>query len=151
MNDSKEKLSRISRTAEIVAAFLANQEVDPDAVPGVIEAVHSALSELDLQGALTASTAVMASPAAVRRSIRPDALISFIDGKPYTLLKQHLMKHGLTPDAYRAKYGLPADYPMMAAAYAQFRSELAYRHNFGQVRRGRKAAGSRAKDASKTP
>jgi predicted transcriptional regulator len=71
----------------------------------------------------------------VKKSITPEALISLIDGKPYKSLKRHLTGKGLTPDQYREQYGLPRDYPMVAPAYAQKRSELARSMGLGQQRR----------------
>lgn len=65
------------------------------------------------------------TPAQIRKSITPDALISFIDGKQYKMLKRHLRAHGLDPHAYRERYGLPADYPTTAPSYSEQRSALA--------------------------
>ena len=75
-----------------------------------------------------------ATPAEIKRSITPDALISFIDGKPYKTLKRHLTGHGLDPQSYRLRYGLPADYPMVATNYAAQRSELAKSLGLGRAR-----------------
>ncbi len=75
--------------------------------------------------------------AAIRKSLHPDHLISFIDGRPYKSLKRHLTTQGLTPDEYRDRYGLPKDYPMVAPSYSAQRSELAKTLGLG-----RKAAGS---------
>jgi predicted transcriptional regulator len=78
------------------------------------------------------------SSAKVRASIKPDGLISFIDGKRYAILKRHLATHGLTPAEYRERFGLPGDYPMVAPSYAAKRSELAKSMGLGKS-----AAGSR--------
>jgi len=76
-----------------------------------------------------------AEPSQVRQSIQRDGLISFIDGRSYKTLKRHLTAHGLTPERYRAQYGLPADYPMVAPGYAEQRSQIAK-----AIQLGRKAA-----------
>ena len=72
------------------------------------------------------------TPAQIRRSIREDVLISFEDGKPYKQLKRHLSSHGLTPHAYREKWGLPPDYPMTAPSYSAQRSALAKAAGLGK-------------------
>ncbi len=69
--------------------------------------------------------------AQIRKSVQRDRLISFIDGKSYKTLKRHLTAHGLTPASYRERFGLPADYPMVAAAYSERRSSLAKAHGLG--------------------
>ena len=74
---------------------------------------------------MTASGAEMPSAAQIRKSINPDGIVSFIDGKTYKTLKRHLTSRGLDPKSYRARYGLPADYPMVAPSYAAQRSALA--------------------------
>ena len=76
--------------------------------------------------------------AQIRKSITPDALTSFVDGKRYKTLKRHLSKHGLDPHSYRAKFGLPTDYPMVSPSYSEARSALA--KNIGLGRPGRAAA-----------
>jgi len=86
------------------------------------------------------------TPAQVRKSIMPEALISFEDGKPYRLLKRHLRTLGLTPEEYRAKWGLPADYPMTAPGYAAKRSEFAKAAGFGRKTRGAAVKGGRKRD-----
>ena len=78
--------------------------------------------------------------AQIRKSVTPDHLISFLDGKPYRSLKRHLTSQGMTPAEYRQKFGLPHDYPMVAASYAAARSELAKNLGLGQIRRDRAAA-----------
>jgi predicted transcriptional regulator len=76
----------------------------------------------------------------IRKSVTPDFLISLEDGKPYKSLKRHLSKLSLTPQAYREKWGLPADYPMVAANYALKRSELAKSMGLGAMRKSPAAA-----------
>lgn len=119
----------INMTAEIVAAYVKNNSVSASELPRLLTSVHAALNGLT-SGQATSPQATepareKATPAQIRKSIRPDALISFVDGKPYKTLKRHLSKHGMDFESYRARYGLPADYPTVAADYAAKRSALA--------------------------
>jgi predicted transcriptional regulator len=82
----------------------------------------------------------------IRKSVRPDGLISFIDGKPYKTLKRHLSKHGLTVAEYKEKFGLPKDYPTTASDYSAKRSEMARSLGLGRQR-----ATESAKEASPKP
>ena len=91
------------------------------------------------------------SAAEIRKSITPDALISFIDGKPYKTLKRHLTTHGLDPAGYRAKYGLPADYPIVSEKYSAARSELARMLGLGQSRKGTDKADTAAAETTASP
>ena len=75
--------------------------------------------------AVAAEPETKVSSAEIRKSIKPDGLVSFVDGKSYKTLKRHLTSHGLDPKSYRDRYGLPADYPMVAGEYAERRSALA--------------------------
>jgi predicted transcriptional regulator len=127
-------------TREIVSAFVARNPVSISDLPELIRTVHRALGastqpEVDAEGA----SANRPTSGQIRKSITPDALISFEDGKPYAMLKRHLRTRGLTPEAYRAKWGLPTDYPMVASDYAAKRSEFA------------KAAGLGTRTRAKTP
>jgi len=79
-------------------------------------------------------------PVPINKTIRPDYIISLEDGRQYKSLKRHLSSRGLTPEQYRQKWGLRADYPMVAANYAKTRSELAKAIGLGQKRRGKRAA-----------
>ncbi|GJE31244.1 MucR family transcriptional regulator [Methylobacterium oxalidis] len=115
----------IELSAQVVSAYVARNHVAAADIPALIHAVHASLSGLAQPAAPPADTVEKPTPAQVRKSITPDALISFIDGKPYKTLKRHLSTHGLDPYSYRQRYGLPNDYPMVAAAYAAQRSELA--------------------------
>src|SRR4051794_11190378 len=117
----------IEQAAEIVSAYVSRNHVAPAELPALIQTVHASLSGLanGPSQAAAAEEVEKATPSQIRKSITPDALISFIDGKPYKTLKRHLTGHGLDPYSYRQRYGLPADYPMVAANYAAQRSELA--------------------------
>ncbi|AWN43254.1 MucR family transcriptional regulator [Methylobacterium durans] len=115
----------IELSAQVVSAYVARNHVAASDIPALIHAVYGSLSGLAEPVAPPVETVEKPTPAQVRKSITPDALISFIDGKPYKTLKRHLSTHGLDPYSYRQRYGLPNDYPMVAASYAAQRSELA--------------------------
>jgi len=124
----------IELTAEIVAAYVSNNSVAANDLPNVITQVHAALG-----GATMPTEEVVEKPkpaVSVRRSIQNDYLICLEDGQKFKSLKRHLMTHyGLTPEQYREKWELPADYPMVAPAYAEARSRLAKEMGLGQKRK----------------
>lgn len=122
-------------TGDIVSAYVSNNSVPAAELGGLIAGVHAAL--LRLSGAAPAAAEAEApvekpSPAQIRKSVTDEGLISFIDGKTYKTLKRHLTTHGLDPRAYRQRYGLPDDYPMVAPAYAAQRSALAKQIGLGR-------------------
>ena len=109
-------------TADIAAAYVAGNQIEPGEVPGLITGIYAALDK----PAVAPTIEPTYEPAvSIRSSVKPDHLISLIDGKPYKMLKRHLANNGLTPDQYRARYGLPASYPMVAPNYSAKRAELA--------------------------
>lgn len=112
-------------TASIVIAYVRNNHLPGAILPDLIRTVHQTLLSLDTTTAPPAPESARSTPADVRKSITPDALISFIDGRPYKTLKRHLTSRGLDAYSYRARFGLPADYPMVAASYSRDRSEIA--------------------------
>ncbi len=125
MTDSSDmQETYITLTADIVAAHVSNNSVSVSDIPALIQNVHHALA--GLSGGATAE-AIKAEPAvSIRSSIKPDYIICLDDGKKLKMLKRHIMTHyGLTPDQYRARWGLPADYPMVAPNYAETRRTLA--------------------------
>jgi predicted transcriptional regulator len=97
--------------------------------------MHAALAALGGVDASAAAAVEKMGPAQIRKSITHEALISFEDGKPYKTLKRHLTGLGLTPETYRAKWGLPGDYPLVAASYSERRSALARSIGLGYRRR----------------
>lgn len=120
-------------TADVVSAFVSNNAVNSAALPEIIASVHAALTALHLPApAPEAERPVPAVP--VKKSITADYLISLEDGRRYKSLKRHLGGRGLSPDQYRAKWGLPSDYPMVAPNYAKQRSELARSMGLGRKR-----------------
>lgn len=123
----------IPLTADIVMAYVANHSVQPADLPGLIQAVHTTLVQLANPVTEPAKPEfAQPSPSAIRRSITPGGLISFIDGKPYKTLKRHLRTNGLDIEGYRARYGLPADYPATGANYSATRAELARKMGLGR-------------------
>jgi predicted transcriptional regulator len=131
----------LSHTTEIVRAYLECNHANPDEVPELIRSVHRALSALGTAEAQSQpNPSTKATAAQIRRSIAPEALISFEDGKPYKMLKRHLTKLGLTPQAYRQKWGLPQDYPMTSPSYSAARSHTAKASGLGKEIRRLKGA-----------
>ncbi|SFV14592.1 transcriptional regulator, MucR family [Methylobacterium sp. 174MFSha1.1] len=129
----------IGLAADIVGAYVSNNNVRAADLPDLIASVHASLTGLS-QPAAAPEEDHKVTPAQIRKSVTPDAITSFLDGKPYKSLKRHLNSQGYTPDEYRKKFGLPFDYPMVAATYAAQRSELAKSLGLGQLRRDRAAA-----------
>ena len=121
--------------ADIVSAHVTNNKVDAGALPQLVRDVYHAL--IGLAGSATVAAPLSAPIPAVpiKASVKPDYLVCLEDGKKLKLLKRHLRAHfNLTPEQYRAKWGLPPDYPMVAPNYAVRRSELAHEMKLGSVR-----------------
>ena len=129
----------LTLTAEIVASHIANNNISVSDVPALISKVHASLAGL---GEHAVEPAAELSPAvSIRASVRPDYIVCLEDGKKTRTLKRHLRSaHGLTPDEYRAKWGLAKDYPMVAPAYAEVRRALAVNIGLGKKRGPRSAA-----------
>ena len=132
MSDSNDMTETyITLTADIVAAHVSNNSVAVSDLPTLIANVHNALAGL---GGGAAARETKAEPAvSIRASVKPDYIVCLDDGKKLKMLKRHLMTHyGITPDEYRAKWGLPADYPMVAPNYAEQRRSLAVKIGLGR-------------------
>jgi predicted transcriptional regulator len=116
-------------TAQIVSAYVSNNPVPAAELPALLTRVHEAVSGLANASGSGAAGSIAEvekpTPAQIRKSVRDDGITSFIDGKTYKTLKRHLSANGLDPRSYRERYGLPADYPMVAPSYAATRSALA--------------------------
>lgn len=119
-------------TADIVSAFVSNNPIQAAQVPDLVLGVYSALTGLGAPATPEVEQNEKATPAQIRKSVTQDALISFEDGKCYKTLKRHLTLRGLDPAGYRAKWGLPADYPMVAPSYSEARSKLAQTMGLGR-------------------
>jgi len=126
----------VTLTADIVAAHVSNNSVAVSDLPLLIQNVHGALTGL---GRAVAEPEVKQEPAvSVRSSVKPDYIVCLEDGKKLKMLKRHLMTHyQMTPEQYRAKWNLPADYPMVAPNYAEQRRTLAKKIGLGTKRRKR--------------
>ncbi len=129
--------SLIDLTAQIVAAYVGNNTVPSGDMTNLINQVHAALTRVAATpGAVSVEALKPAVP--VKRSIASDYLICLEDGKKFKSLRRHLRTLNMTPEQYREKWGLPADYPMVAPNYAAARSQLAKQMGLGQQRRRRK-------------
>jgi predicted transcriptional regulator len=127
----------LSLSADIVSAYVAQNNVSQQAIPSLIRTVHDCLASLGV--AQAPQPAERAKPAVpVSRSIQHDYIVCLEDGKQLKMLKRYLRSHyDMSPEDYRRKWGLPADYPMVAPAYAARRSDFAKQIGLGKgVRRG---------------
>lgn len=129
-----EKTHLIALAAEIVSAYVSNNHVQSADLPKLLSEVHGAICGAAAVGQPAPATSRV-SPQEIKRSVTADFLISFEDGKPYKTLRRHLTLRGLTPVAYRTKWGLDPDYPMTAQSYSEQRSQLARSLGLGQQRR----------------
>ncbi|WP_269929862.1 MucR family transcriptional regulator [Aminobacter sp. HY435] len=118
------KIDVLGLTAHIVSAYVENNKVPANGLPELIASINNSITSLGQQ---VAEPVEVQQPAVnPKRSVHPDYIICLEDGKKFKSLKRHLAVHfDLTPEEYRAKWGLPADYPMVAPNYAAARSELA--------------------------
>jgi predicted transcriptional regulator len=126
----------IKLTAGVVMAYVGANTTAASELPSLIKNVHDALQGADTP-VFEPSPPVppfKPTPAQIRKSITPEALISFIDGRPYKTLKRHLGVHGMTVQEYKARYGLPANYPTTASAYSAVRSAAAKAIGLGRGR-----------------
>ena len=128
-------------TADVVKAFVANNAIPATELKALVESVHAAFARLSNALAPQPAPPPLATPAMIRDSVSPDFLVSLENGKRYRTLRFHLAKLGLTPEAYRQKWRLPPDYPMVAATFAARRSELAKASGFGKSRKGKSSRG----------
>ena len=132
-------------TSEVAAAYISNNNLPSGQLPDVIRTIHESLAALS--GARVAAASEPPTPAvAIKKSITPDYIVCLEDGKKLKMLKRHLRStYNMTPDEYRHRWGLPADYPMVAPNYAAQRSDFAKkiglgRNGGGKGRRGRRKA-----------
>jgi predicted transcriptional regulator len=126
----------IEHTAHIVSAYVSNNPLPFAELPGLIASVHDAVLKIASGNAATAPDPELVPAVSVKKSVTNDAVICLECGGRFKSLRRHLKTdYGLTPEEYRAKWKLPADYPMVAPAYAAQRSELARAIGLGQQRR----------------
>lgn len=128
----------LALTSDIVSSHVANNSVAVGDVPQLIQSVYTTLAALARPEAAPAPRQEPAVP--IRSSIKPDYIVCLEDGKKLKMLKRHLMTaYGMTPEQYRTKWGLPADYPMVAPNYAEARRALAKEIGLGTAKTSRRA------------
>jgi predicted transcriptional regulator len=134
MSDETTGLAEL--TVEVVSSYVANHNIRPEDVPAFIASTHAAIAALTSAPAAPGDAEAKPeyTPAvSARKSLASrDHIISLVDGKPYKTLRRHLATHGLTPDQYRERYGLKADYPMVAPSYSETRKALAQKIGLGR-------------------
>jgi predicted transcriptional regulator len=138
MGDASDANGTIGLTAEIVSAYVSNNTVASADIPALINQVHTALLRL-ISGDTPSPSEPLKPAVPIKRSINPDFVVCLEDGKKFKSLKRHLRtQYNMTPEQYRDKWNLPADYPMVAPNYAAARSQLATQMGLGQQRRRRR-------------
>ncbi len=121
----------LTRVTEIVTAYLSKNTLPPDEVPALIRSVHATLG--GIAGAEPVARENREPAVSVKKSVKPDYIVCLEDGKKLKMLKRYLRaRYNMSPDEYRAKWGLPADYPMTAPNYAAKRSEFAKKFGLGK-------------------
>ncbi len=132
-----QRANLIEWAVDIVTAYVGANKVQPDEIPALISTVFGALRDLNAGGVVTVQEAAREPAVPIKRSVTPEFIVCLEDGKKFKSLKRHLRtRYGMTPEEYRAKWGLPHDYPMVAPNYAKARSDLAKRMGLGTSRRG---------------
>jgi predicted transcriptional regulator len=127
----------IELTAQIVSAYVSNNSVPAGDLSSLINQVHSALTRVSV-GEGDSPSEPLRPAVSVKKSVTADYIVCLEDGKKFKSLKRHLRtQYNMTPETYREKWGLPADYPMVAPNYAAARSQLAKQMGLGQQRRRR--------------
>lgn len=129
----------ITLAADITGAWLSNPNtrVGGEDVPTVLRLIHAAIGAMGAAAGVPATTERFEPAVSVRKSLASrDHIVSMIDGKPYRTLRRHLSTQGLTPEQYRERYGLKADYPMVAPSYSEARRDMAKRIGLGNKGRG---------------
>jgi len=134
-NTEKQVTNFVDMTSDLVAAYVSNNSVRPTDLPDMIRAIHTTLTGLANASQQPPADVAPEKPTAaqIRKSVQPNGIVSFLDGKTYKTLKRHLTAHGVDPQSYRARFGLSADYPMVAPEYAARRSELAKSIGLGRI------------------
>ena len=111
MSEMTETTNHVGLAADIVSAYVSNNSVRPNELPDLIASIHGTLAKL-ANGTNQQPAEELKPPVPIKKSITPDFIISLEDGKPYKTLKRHLRRaHNISPEGYRAKWGLPSDYP----------------------------------------
>lgn len=136
MINQKPDLARI--VADVVASYVANNKVDMNELPNLVQQVYHSFLRLDGMTSTNISAADRPEPAvAIKKSVTPEYIICLEDGKKLKMLKRHLQtSYNMTPEQYRERWNLPSDYPMVAPSYAKERSKLAKDIGLGTKTKG---------------
>lgn len=149
MSENENPSDVAALTVQLLSAYLANNTVPSADLAGLIQSTKAALTQDAVLSEPEAETPTFTAAVSARKSLAsPDHIISLIDGKPYKTLKRHLATHGLTPETYRERYGLPASYPMVAPAFAAMRRAIAEKIGLGTKKTAKAAAPADAVAAS---
>ena len=133
MQQKAERGEILRMTAEVVAAYVGNNSLPATQLPDVINTVYGTLNRVNKKNGAAVNVNAQKAAVSVRRSVTPDYIICLEDGKKLKMLKRHLRTvYGLTPDEYRAKWGLPTNYPMVAPNYSKQRSAFAKKIGLGR-------------------
>ncbi|SFH11828.1 MucR family transcriptional regulator [Methylobacterium gossipiicola] len=138
MSEIETSVDYVELTVDIVSAYVSNNPVPPAELAQLIARVHASLAQIGTgQGEPKAPTAPQQPAVPVKKSVTADHIICLEDGRVFKSLKRHLRaKYDMSPEQYRAKWGLPPEYPMVAPNYAKARSDLAKAIGLGQTRNG---------------
>jgi predicted transcriptional regulator len=138
MSDTENSADYVELTVDIVSAYVSNNPVPPGELAQLIARTHTALIQVaNGQGEAKAAAAPQQPAVPVKKSVTADHIVCLEDGRTFKSLKRHLRaKYDMSPEQYRAKWGLPPDYPMVAPNYAKARSDLAKAIGLGQTRNG---------------
>jgi predicted transcriptional regulator len=131
MTKAQERAAEIA--AQVLCAYLSRNTVSADDLPALSARTYAALEAVFAGPATIVSPVEPPTPDQIAASITPDAIVSFENGRRYRSLRRHLNQLGLTEDQYRAKWGLPADYPLVAQSFSDLRSNAARAQRFGGV------------------
>src|SRR5918994_7033865 len=144
MADTSQDTNVVELATEIVSAYVGNHNVATGDLASLIRDVHTALQQ-SASGTTEPEPAPLTPAVSVKKSVQPDYIVCLEDGKKFKSLKRHLRTdHNLSPEEYRARWGLARDYPMVAPNYAASRSELAKKMGLGRRRQGNGTAAAEA-------
>lgn len=116
----------LEMTVEIVSAYVGNNATDASALPGLIQQVHDALARISGDDAAEPEPEALAPAVPIEKSVRPDYIVCLEDGRKFKVLTRYIRtRYDMSPDEYRAKWGLPPSYPMVAPSYSKARSDFA--------------------------
>jgi predicted transcriptional regulator len=151
MADTPQNTSFVALATDIVSAYVSNHNVPTGNLADLIRDVHTALQQ-SANGPSEPEPEPREPAVSVKKSVTPDAIVCLEDGKKFKSLKRHLRTdHNLSPEEYRARWGLPRDYPMVAPNYAASRSELAKKMGLGRGRQGNGATAAAPEPAAPAP